>query len=128
MDKVLSRLKWHMCLVYLDDVLVFGKNFQEHQERLELVLMALEKAGLTLNVEKCVFATSRVEHLGHVIDGNGIRPHPDKVQALVNFKTHDVKSLRRFNPDFAAVSSPLYGSRKMRLGFGRRSSRRTNRN
>ena len=118
-DKVLSRLKWHMCLVYLDDVLVFGKNFQEHQERLELVLMALEKAGLTLNVEKCVFATSRVEHLGHVIDGNGIRPHPDKVQALVNFKTHDVKSLRgflglasyfrRFIPDFAAVASPLYG-------------------
>jgi hypothetical protein len=60
MDKVLSRLKWHMCLVYLDDVFVFGRNFQEHPERLELVLMALEKAGLTLNVEKCVFATSRV--------------------------------------------------------------------
>ncbi|KZS16535.1 Histone-lysine N-methyltransferase NSD2-like protein [Daphnia magna] len=59
MDKVLSRLKWHMCFVYLDDVLVFGKNFQEHQERLELVLMALEKASLTLNVEKSVFATSR---------------------------------------------------------------------
>jgi hypothetical protein len=118
MDKVLSRLKWHICLVYLDDVLVFGRNFQEHQERLELVLMALEKTGLTLNVEKCVFATSRVEHLGHVIDGNGIRPHQDKVQALINFKTKDVKSLRaflglasyfrRFIPDFAAVASPLY--------------------
>ncbi|KZR98199.1 putative Histone-lysine N-methyltransferase NSD2, partial [Daphnia magna] len=61
----------------------------------------------------------RRQHLGHVIDGNGIRPHPDKVQALVNFKTHDVKSLRgflgpasyfrRFIPNFAAVASPLYG-------------------
>lgn len=55
MNKVLLWLKWHMCLVYLDDVLVFGRNFEEHQERLELVLMALEKAGLMLNVEKCVF-------------------------------------------------------------------------
>ena len=76
--------------------------------------MALEKAGLTVNVEKCVFATSRVEHLGHVIDGNGIR----RIQALVNFKKHDVTSLRgflglvsyfrRFIPDFGAVASPLY--------------------
>ena len=34
--------------------------------------------------------------MGHAIDGNGIRPYPDKVQALVNFKTHDVKSLIGF--------------------------------
>ncbi len=61
-----------MCLVYLDDVLIFGKSFQEHQERLDCVLKALEKAGLTLNVSKCFFATYIIFHLGHIIDENGI--------------------------------------------------------
>ena len=53
MDKVLSRLKWHMCLVYLDDVPIFDRNFHENQERLKLVLMALEKAGLTRKMYFC---------------------------------------------------------------------------
>ncbi|KZR99520.1 Uncharacterized protein APZ42_004580 [Daphnia magna] len=52
MDKVLACLKWHMCLVYLDDVLVFGKTYEEHLARLELVLTALEQANLTLPLEK----------------------------------------------------------------------------
>ena len=118
MDRVLARLKWQMCLVYLDDVLVFGKTFEEHQKRLECVLIALEKAGLTLNVSKCIFATNRIFHLGHIIDENGIRPDPEKISALVNFKVKNVKSLRgflglasfyrRFVPEFAAIAHPLH--------------------
>jgi hypothetical protein len=107
-----------MCLVYLDDVLVFGKTFEEHQKRLECVLIALEKAGLTLNVSKCIFATNRIFHLGHIIDENGIRPDPEKISALVNFKVKNIKSLRgflglasfyrRFVPEFAAIAHPLH--------------------
>ena len=118
MDRVLARLKWQMCLVYLDDVLVFGKTFEEHQKRLECVLIALEKAGLTLNVSKCIFATNRIFHLGHIIDEKGIRPDPEKISALVNFKIKNVKSLRgflglasfyrRFVPEFAAIAHPLH--------------------
>ncbi|KZS07209.1 Uncharacterized protein APZ42_029116 [Daphnia magna] len=78
MDRMLGRLKWQMCLVYLDDVLVFGKSFEEHQERLNCVLEALEKAGLTLNVSKCIFATNVIFHLGHIINENGLRPDPAK--------------------------------------------------
>jgi hypothetical protein len=89
MDIVLTRLKWQMCLVYLDDVLVFGKTFEEHQKKLKCVLIALEKAGLTLNVSKCIFATNRIFHLGHIIDENGIRPDPEKISALVNFKINN---------------------------------------
>ncbi|KZR95877.1 Uncharacterized protein APZ42_010100, partial [Daphnia magna] len=118
MDRVLARLKWQMCLVYLDDVLVFGKTFEEHQKRLECVLIALEKASLTLNVSKCIFATSRIFHLVHIIDENGIRPDPEKISALLNFRIKNVKSLRgflglasfyrRFVPDFAAIAHPLH--------------------
>ena len=96
MDRVLARLKWQMCLVYLDDVLVFGKSFEEHQERLDCVLKALEKAGLTLNFSKCIFATNIIFHLGHIIDEKGIRPDPAKISSLVNFKVNNIKSLREF--------------------------------
>ena len=56
MDLALGDLKWTACLVYLDDLVVMGRNFEEHQRRLTAVLTALEKANLTLNPEKCVFA------------------------------------------------------------------------
>ena len=116
MDRVLVRLKWEMCLVYLD--VVFGKSFEEHQERLDCVLKALEKAGLTLNVSKCIFATNIIFHLGHIIDEKGIRPDPAKISSLVNFKVNNIKSLRaflglasfyrRFVPEFASLSHPLH--------------------
>ena len=116
MDRVLARLKWEMCLVYLD--VVFGKSFEEHQERLDCVLKALEKAGLTLNVSKCIFATNFIFHLGHIIDEKGIRPDPAKISSLVNFKVN-IKSLRaflglasfyrRFVPEFALLAHPLHG-------------------
>lgn len=118
MDRVLANLKWQMCLVYLDDILIFGRSFEEHQQRLDLVLSALEKAGLTLNVSKCIFATTKVFHLGHIIDEHGIQPNPEKISALVNFHISDVKSLRgflglasfyrRFVPEFAALAHPLH--------------------
>lgn len=117
MDKVLGRLKWGMCLVHVDDILVFGRTFQEHHERLDAVFSALEKANLTLNVKKCCFATDQVVHLGHNINKKGIRPNGSKADALKVFPIRDVKSLRgflglaslyrRFVPSFASISSPF---------------------
>jgi hypothetical protein len=119
LDRVLARLKLQMCLVYLDDVLVFGKSFEEHQERLDCALKAPEKAGLTLNVSKCIFATNIIFHLSHIIDEKGIRPDPAKISSLVNFKVNNIKSLRaflglasfyrRFVPEFASLAHPLHG-------------------
>ena len=50
MDIVLSGLKWKSCLVYLDDVVVFTKNFDEHLVTLDLILSVIEKAGLRLKI------------------------------------------------------------------------------
>ena len=52
----------------MDDILIFGRDFEEHQYRLDRVLDAIGNAGLTLNVKKCVFAAHRIAHLGHLID------------------------------------------------------------
>ena len=118
MDRVLRHLKWSMCLVYLDDCLVFGSNFDEFLERLHLVLTAIGDAGLTINPKKCVFATESVFHLGHVIDAEGIRPNPEKVSSLSRMEVKSVKTLRifigvasffrNFVPGFSVVAQPFF--------------------
>ena len=55
MGIVLKGLQWHGCLVYLDDIIVYGRTFQEHLERLTAVFERLESAGLRLKPSKCTF-------------------------------------------------------------------------
>ena len=61
---------------YLDDILITGRNEQEHLSNLDKVLTKLEEAGLGLNKDKCRFMQAEVVYLGHVIDRTGL--HPDK--------------------------------------------------
>ena len=68
--------------VYLDDILVSGRNIQDHLINLQNVLDRLQSAGLTLKREKCAFALESVEYLGHIIDRNGLRPSPNKLKAI----------------------------------------------
>ena len=68
----------------IDDALVHGKDQQKHNERLEAVLKRLLEAGVTLNLDKCVFSTKPVKFLGHFISWNGIEVDPDKVKAIAD--------------------------------------------
>ena len=82
------------------------------------MFLRFRAAGLTLNASKCAFAVSHVEHLGHIVSAEGIRPNPAKVSSLVDFAApHDIKSLqrflglcgwfRRFIPRYAEITAPL---------------------
>lgn len=96
-DTVLRGLKWKTCLCYLDDIVIFSTTFEEHLQRLNDVLTCLANAGLTLNTKKCRFASTSIKVLGHLVSKEGIRPDPDKVNAVLNFSRPDrQKELRSF--------------------------------
>ena len=97
MSRVLEGLSPTKCLVYLDDVLVIGKTFDEHCTNLKEVLDAIKRAGLKLKPSKCFFAHPEVKFLGFVISGKGLAPDPQKVEAIQGYEPpKDLTELRRF--------------------------------
>ena len=81
MDTILKGIDGVVC--YIDDILITGRNDQEHRNRLEAVLSRLERYGVQLKWSKCSFLQEKVQFLGHVIDAEGVHPSPEKVQAIV---------------------------------------------
>ena len=79
----------------IDDILVFGKDQDQHDTRLMAVLKRVQSAGVTLNKDKCNFSKSQVQFLGHVIDQTGIRADP--VLAIQNIEPpKTIPELQRF--------------------------------
>ena len=71
-------------VVRLDDILVSGKNGLDHLKNLEKVLQKLSSAGLKLRRDKCHYMESEVVYCGYVINGSGVKPMSDKVDAISN--------------------------------------------
>ena len=118
MNKLFCGPKWKFLFVYLDDLLIVSQSFQEHIEHVKQVLNQLEEAGLRLRPEKCSFAQTSVEYLGHTLSLDGVRPNDNKVKAVKEFKRptccKEVKSFlglvnfyRRHLPNLAAITRPL---------------------
>ena len=82
MYDILKELKSVICLI--DDVLMCGTTQEEHDQNLLAVLHRIQKAGLTLNREKCEFNTNKIKFLGQVVDPACIRADPDKIKAITN--------------------------------------------
>ena len=80
MELALAGLQWTTCVIYLDDVIVFGKTFDEHLNRLNEVLERFRDAGLKLKPKKCEFFEKEVQFLGYMVSQEGIRPLPDNLE------------------------------------------------
>jgi len=78
-------------------VIVHGATVEEHDKTLRAVLSKLQKVGITLNKDKCVFGTDKIEFLGHLITEEGISILPKRVEAITNFEApKDKKTLMQF--------------------------------
>ncbi|XP_076383753.1 uncharacterized protein LOC143261038 [Megalopta genalis] len=83
MDNVLRGLNWKICLVYLDDIIIFGRSFEK--EVLWKVLAPLRKASLLMSPMKCNFFCKGVKYLGHVVSEMGVQTDPEKLDAVKNW-------------------------------------------
>jgi len=118
MDKVLRDELWKSVVVYLDDVNIFSKTWEEHLKHLENVFERIKKAGLKLSPKKCQFGNSELKFLGHIVGQDGIKMDPAKIEKVQNFpkpvNVTQVRSFlglcnyyRKFVKGFARRASPL---------------------
>lgn len=95
MDVVLRGLDFAIC--YIDDIFVASKSQEEHLDHLKAVFQRLKEYGLNINVAKCILGKPEINYLGHTITAEGIKPLPDKVKAILEYKKpQTIMELRRF--------------------------------
>ena len=116
MSEILADQEGVLC--HIDDVIIFGRNQEEHDQRLHSALKKIEESGVTLNVVKCEFNKNRLLFLGHVIDRDGISADPSKTSAIVEMKKLEsltelrrfmgmVNQLSKFTPNLAELAQSL---------------------
>lgn len=103
---------------FIDDIIIFSKDWNSHVGHVKAVLTSIQNAGLTANSKKCEFAARELEFLGHLVGNGQVKPTSDKVQAILNIpvptKKKEVRSFlgsinfyRKFIENFSEKSASL---------------------
>jgi hypothetical protein len=114
--------------VFIDDILIYSRTTEEHDEHLRLVLQCLREHKLYGKLSKCSFYQSRIHYLGHVISGEGIVVDPAKVEAIMEWpaptNVMEVRSFmglagyyRRFVEGFSKIANPITELQKKNKKF-----------
>lgn len=119
MERMFGSQHCQSLLLYLDDIVVFSSNVDDHLCRLELVLRRLQQEGLKVKLEKCSFFKKEVQYLGHLISEEGVSTDPSKITAVANWpRPTNIAELRsflgfvgyyrRFVNGFSKLAAPLH--------------------
>jgi hypothetical protein len=118
LDDILREHIGTQCYIYIDDIIIFGKNETEHFQNLEQIFRTLETANMKVQLDKCEFFKTEVEFLGFIVSRDGIKTNRKKIEAIADMplpKTlRDLRSFLglsgyygRFIYDYAKLSEPL---------------------
>jgi hypothetical protein len=116
--KALSHLVDLICIVYLDDILIYSKEEKEHEHHVKMVLQKLRDYALYAKLSKCTFHTKEVEFLGFVVNTNGVTIDENRVRSIREWPvptTHREVQVflsfanfyRRFIWNYSALARPL---------------------
>ena len=106
------------CQAIIDDILIWGKDMEEHDRRLKSVLDRVRQNNMKLSRDKCEFRKNRITYVGHVLTDKGLQPDDEKIRAVINMKVPTNKQelqtfmgfityLGKFLPNLSEVSAPL---------------------
>jgi len=82
MQEILSPFLWIFTLVYIDDIVVYSKSFEDHLKHVDLVLKAIADSGLTLSPPKCHLGYRSIVMLGNIVSRLGLSTHHEKLKAI----------------------------------------------
>jgi hypothetical protein len=128
MNSIFSQYLDKFVLVFIDDILVYSKTEEEHEEHLRIVLQTLRKHKLYAKFDKCDFYQKKIQYLGHVISAEGIAVDPEKIRAIMEWPIPkdvvDIRSFmgitgyyRRFIEGFSKIAYPITSLQKKGTKF-----------
>ena len=114
----MKELIGEICFVYLDDVIIFSEDEDEHLKHVKMVIERLKQAKLKVKLSKCEFAVKKIVYLSHIIENGTVKPNPKKtahvhgmprpttirkLKGFLGFGSYYRKYIKRF----AKIASPL---------------------
>ena len=117
MSDVLSDCR-EFALVYIDDIVVFSRTFDEHLDHLNKILSNLFKRNFQLNPLKCDILHEQIDYLSHTVSCSGVKPTDEKIRAIMNLSepvtlaqenkfVGGLSWYRKFLPNFALIAAPI---------------------
>ena len=128
MNKIFQQYLDQFIIVFIDDILVYSKNREEHKLHLKLALQVLREKQLYAKFSKCEFWMEEIAFLGHVVSKHGVQPDSCKIKSIMEWEppksVTEIRSFlglagyyRRFVKDFSLVAKPLTNLLKKNVAF-----------